>query len=513
SWSCHHGVGRWWRDCGCTMVPTDNGWNHRWRTPLRQAMDRLQLAAADFYEDAAASLLIDPWGARDAYGEVVDAPAAARDALLAEFATPELSAGGEGARARARLLLEMQRATLLMYASCGWYFDDIAGLEASLILRFAAHAADLMNAAGGVAPIDDVLDLLAGAKSNQPGGETGADVFRRGAADRATPRRAVAAVAMALGAEPVTSGLAARGQSLPSPKRPEPTRLLRYSSVKYVEYSPSSRLAAGPAAPISARSDFIHGLLGRLTPGYEVEILSQASSKDAGGALELSGQARVAADRLGSTESFTFEARWEVGGAVRLLVGDEEVQVSQLGRESRYRALPLLLPRILEASKDAPLASARLALDLGADVVGDGNFLEDTTLRSGYAQLLVRLLESRAAFAAPHLEVALQLLKAAGGELAPGAAQRVLVEELVAERRTTSLDDRATRGTTAKGAAWERSQSALQTLAARLNFVVPGDDVDQTARSGDAGDAGGQGRRAADGDARNGTSGSRPPAG
>ena len=221
SWSCHHGVGRWWRDCGCTMVPTDNGWNHRWRTPLRQAMDRLQVAAADFYEDAAAGLLIDPWGARDAYGEVVDAPVAARDALLAEFATPELSAGGEAARARARLLLEMQRATLLMYASCGWYFDDIAGLEASLILRFAAHAADLMNAAGGAAPVDDVLDLLAGAKSNQPGGETGADVFRRGAADRVTPRRAVAAVAMALGAAPVTSGV------------------------------------------------------GRLTPGYEVEILSR----------------------------------------------------------------------------------------------------------------------------------------------------------------------------------------------------------------------------------------------
>src|SRR6267154_415648 len=57
-------------------------------------------------------------------------------------------------------------------------------------------------------------------------------------------------------------GLAARGQSLPSPKRAEPARLLRCSSVKYVKYSPSSRLAAGPAAPISARSDFVHGLLG-----------------------------------------------------------------------------------------------------------------------------------------------------------------------------------------------------------------------------------------------------------
>ncbi|MEP6654160.1 MAG: DUF3536 domain-containing protein, partial [Myxococcales bacterium] len=440
-----------------------------WRTPLRQAMDRLQVAAAEFYEDAAAGLLVDPWGARDAYGEVVDAPVAARDALLAAFATPELAAGGEAARERSRLLLEMQRATLLMYASCGWYFDDIAGLEASLILRFAAHAADLMNAAGGEAPVDDVLDLLAGAKSNQPGGETGADVFRRGAADRVNPRRAVAAAAMALGATPVASGL------------------------------------------------------GRLTPGYEVEILSQAASKDARGALERSGQALVSADRLGSTESFTFEARWEVGGALRLLVGDEEVQVSELGRESRYRVLPLLLPRILQASNDAPLVSARLALDLGADVVGYGDFLEDTTLRSGYAQLLVRLLQSRAVFAAPHLKVALQLLEAAGGELAPGAAQRVLVEELVAERRTASTASTASTAntastdntdTTTKVAARAQSQSALQALAARLNFVVPGDDVDQTAppQPADADDAAGPGRRAVDGEARNGTKGSRPAA-
>ena len=152
SWSCAHGVGRWWRDCGCSMVAPEQGWNQRWRTPLRAALDRLQHAAAEFFEDAASELLMDPWGARDAYGEVVDAPVAARDALVSDFATPALAAGGAGARDRARLLLEMQRATLLMYSSCGWYFDDIAGLEASLILRLAAYAADLMTEAGGMRP-------------------------------------------------------------------------------------------------------------------------------------------------------------------------------------------------------------------------------------------------------------------------------------------------------------------------------------------------------------------------
>jgi hypothetical protein len=194
AWSCAHGVGRWIRDCGCQMAG-GTGWNQAWRTPLRRALDRIRDAAARFYEDAAAKLLIDPWGARDAYGTVVDAPIPERDALLAEFATPALEAGGEEARAQARLLLELQRATLLMYASCAWFFDDVAGLESSLVLRLGAHALDLMRAAGGEPPAGEVLDLLADAKSNRPEEGTGADVFRRMAGQKVTAVQAIAGTA------------------------------------------------------------------------------------------------------------------------------------------------------------------------------------------------------------------------------------------------------------------------------------------------------------------------------
>jgi hypothetical protein len=265
-------------------------------------------------------------------------------------------------------------------------------------------------------------------------------------------------------------------------------------------------MALGAAAPGA------NGL-GRLTPGYEVEVLSQAASRDAG-ALELSGQALVAAERLGSAERFTFEARWKVGDAFRVLVGNEQVEVSELGRESRYRLLPLLLPRILEASTEAPLVSARLALQLGADVVSQGEFLEDTALRRGYAQLLARLLQSKTLFSRADLEVALQLLEAAGGELAPGAPQRVLVEELVAERRAARRATRATRATGATSAtmpsqvaAGAQSHGALERLAARLNFVVPGgdDDAPERAEPPDADEPAGQGRRGADLQPQNGT--------
>jgi len=428
SWSCAHGVGRWWSDCGCTMVPTDRGWNHRWRTPLRAALDLLQSAAAEFYQDAAARLLVDPWGARDAYGEVVDAPLAARDALLAEFAGPGLQSGGEEARQQTRLLMEMQRATLLMYASCGWYFDDIAGLEASLVLRLAAHAGDLLNEAGGRAPVSEMLDLLATARSNEPGGETGADVFRRGAADRVTPQTTVAVVALALGA------------SLDAPEEP-------------------------------------------LTPGYDVEVISQAGEQDAR-QLDLSGEARVSNERLGVTRVLPFAARWDGRQGLQLTVDGARIQVRELGRESRHRLFPLVLPRLLEASNEAPLSSARLALELGAGVLGGQDAPDDAALRRGYARILVRLLTVERRFAREQLEVALRLMEAAGAQMAGGAPERALAEEWVAAK----LADTAEGASSQRGVAVEESR-ALARFAVALGFAIE-PSLDELDGSGNFGKTG-----------------------
>jgi alpha-amylase/alpha-mannosidase (GH57 family) len=63
AWSCSHGVGRWRRDCGCSMRGPDAGWNQKWRGPLRDALDVIRDAAADLYEERASQLLVDPWGA------------------------------------------------------------------------------------------------------------------------------------------------------------------------------------------------------------------------------------------------------------------------------------------------------------------------------------------------------------------------------------------------------------------------------------------------------------------
>ena len=174
SWSCAHGVGRWQRDCGCRFRA---GTSQAWRGPLRAALDLLRDRARPFFAEAGADLLRDPWAARDAYVEVVLAPTPRRRArFLARHGRAELL---PRERQRALDLLEMQRRLLRMYASCGWFFDDIAGLESQLVLRQAGRALELWRDLGGEPPEEDFLALLAEARSNDPVLGSGADIFRR----------------------------------------------------------------------------------------------------------------------------------------------------------------------------------------------------------------------------------------------------------------------------------------------------------------------------------------------
>lgn len=182
AWSCAHGVGRWERDCGCRMNP-DPTWNQRWRTGLRAALNGLRDGLAPFFEHDAAGLLRDPWGARDAWIDVVldGAAPAATDAFFATWAVTPLEPAD---RQRALRLLEMQRCALLMFTSCGWFFDDVAGPESVILLRYAARALSLARELD----VDEALRLearfladLAHAESNvrraDGGVRTGRDVY------------------------------------------------------------------------------------------------------------------------------------------------------------------------------------------------------------------------------------------------------------------------------------------------------------------------------------------------
>jgi alpha-amylase/alpha-mannosidase (GH57 family) len=191
AWSCSHGLGRWMRDCGCRMSDA-KGSSQAWRGPLRKALDLLRDRSKPFFEDMALDLFADPWAARNAYGIVADDDPEARKRKLRSMGRPALRGDRGKLSTRALVLMEMQRSLLLMYASCAWFFDDIAGAEAAIALRRAAHAMDLWSALGGRPPTKAVLDVLADARSNDRKLGSGADAYVRASKDRVTAERAVA---------------------------------------------------------------------------------------------------------------------------------------------------------------------------------------------------------------------------------------------------------------------------------------------------------------------------------
>ena len=174
SWSCAHGVERWRSDCGCRLDPrTRQGW----RRPLRDAVDWLSAEIDALYETRASALLKDPWEARDAYIDVI---VSREPPALERFFAAQASAPlDEGSRVEARQLLEMERQRLLMLASCGWFFDDLAGLEPVQNLRYAAMAIQYLRELGGPDLEPALLDRLEDAASNDPDEGSGADVYRR----------------------------------------------------------------------------------------------------------------------------------------------------------------------------------------------------------------------------------------------------------------------------------------------------------------------------------------------
>jgi len=174
SWSCAHGVERWRSDCGCRTGGLP-GWTQSWRAPLREALDWLRDELARRFEERGARLLRDPWAVRDDFIDVIlDRSPGNVDAFLARHATRPLTAAE---RVTCLRLLEMQRASLLMFTSCGWFFDELSGLEPVQILQYAGRAIQLCDEV-----LDDDLEpaflqRLERARSNIPEHRDGRRIY------------------------------------------------------------------------------------------------------------------------------------------------------------------------------------------------------------------------------------------------------------------------------------------------------------------------------------------------
>ncbi|MFI5211159.1 MAG: DUF3536 domain-containing protein, partial [Gemmatimonadales bacterium] len=174
SWSCPHGVDRWRRECGCKVAP-ERATSQAWRAPLREAIDWLGSELHSRFEAKAGEWFADPWAARDRCGGVVGSTPESFADLAREMVRPGTDPDG---LVRAAEWLEIERGALRSQTSCAWFFDDIGGIEAAQVLRYAARAITLAGAdAPGLAAA--MAARLEPAVSNDPRAGTGRDILLR----------------------------------------------------------------------------------------------------------------------------------------------------------------------------------------------------------------------------------------------------------------------------------------------------------------------------------------------
>jgi hypothetical protein len=329
SWSCIHGVERWKSDCGCGNLDRP-GWNQAWRGPLRDGLNALKARLDALFERLGRELLTDPWAARDQYVDLLhDRAETARADFLARHQRRELSLAE---RVRVNKLLESQRYGMYMFTSCGWFFDDLAGLEPVQNLRYAARALQLAHDLDGGDWEGDLLAILASARSNHPEEGNGADIWRRQVAPVGVgPRRvaAHAAISAVVGEEP------------------PPEELYSYR-VETLAYSHRHNLGLHLSW---GRLKVAHRLLGEEhelafaalhTGGHDFKALVQPAAT----ARDLSGLGELAERPLRLLET---HALWEM---LKNHLGDQPYTLADLFLEGRRELALAILERGLEAYRD-----------------------------------------------------------------------------------------------------------------------------------------------------------------
>lgn len=176
AWSCVHGVDRWRSDCGCSSG-MHAGWHQRWRAPLRDALDWLRSEVDQLFEKEAKAVFEDPWEARNSYIDVVlDRSPDTVDRFLQ---AQRLAGTEDQSPVPALRLMELQRHAMLMYTSCGWFFDELSGIETVQVILYAGRVLQLAKDGFGVDHEPEFVERLSEAESNIPDVGDGRTVYER----------------------------------------------------------------------------------------------------------------------------------------------------------------------------------------------------------------------------------------------------------------------------------------------------------------------------------------------
>jgi alpha-amylase/alpha-mannosidase (GH57 family) len=176
SWSCAHGVDRWWSNCGCSSGGNPD-LSQAWRQPLREALDWLRDEIAPLYEHKGSEIFVDPWQARNDYIDVIlDRSRENVQGFLTGHGRGDRSPESDILRLK---LLELQRHAQLMYTSCGWFFDDLSGLETVQVIQYAGRVVQLARETFGDHLENGFLAHLEKCKSNSPEHGDGRAIYEK----------------------------------------------------------------------------------------------------------------------------------------------------------------------------------------------------------------------------------------------------------------------------------------------------------------------------------------------
>jgi alpha-amylase/alpha-mannosidase (GH57 family) len=196
SWSCSHGIERWRQDCGCMVHRVHNveitknnhwtgnqkpvmvdsrKWNQKWRKPLRDAMTWLNTNLSELFEEEGKQIFHSPNKARNEYIDLIlnRSP----EKLERFFSRHCIRTLSPEEVTKALKLLEMERNMLFMMTSCGWFFDEISGIETIQVMMYACRCMQLGREISGKQYEPGFTDMLQDAKSNIREYEDGQKIY------------------------------------------------------------------------------------------------------------------------------------------------------------------------------------------------------------------------------------------------------------------------------------------------------------------------------------------------
>jgi alpha-amylase/alpha-mannosidase (GH57 family) len=176
SWSCVHGIERWRDDCGCHTGMNPN-WNQKWRKPLRETMDWLRDKTINIFEEGASAYFQDVWQSRNEYINIIlNRNMENIDNFFNQFASYSLK---HEEKIKALKYLEMQRNAMLMYTSCGWFFDDISRIETTQVMHYSARTMQLAKELHNIDLEPEYMERLRQAPSNVRKYQNGAKIYEK----------------------------------------------------------------------------------------------------------------------------------------------------------------------------------------------------------------------------------------------------------------------------------------------------------------------------------------------